>query len=102
MNRSMMIALMVLGSTTTAATAQEAVIACQSQQELEQVIASDGRILPDGCRNVSITPLDNGGERLCLMDFAGDDDGIVSQLREVAVNEAWWVRCADLNMGAPG
>ncbi len=102
MRRSTVIALMLLGPALVAATAQEAVVACQSQQELEQVIASDGQILPDGCRNVSITPLDSDGERLCLMDFAEDGEGIVSQLREAAVNEEWWVRCSDLNPAVPG
>lgn len=102
MRRSTVIAVLLLCLAAPAANAREAIVACQSQQELEQLISSDGRILPDGCRNISITPLDSGGEQLCLIDFSAGDEGIVSQLREVAVNEAWWVRCGDLGTGVPG
>lgn len=86
--------------TSVPAGAQESVPACQSQQELEQVVASDGRITPDGCRSLAITVLESDGQRLCLLDLSSDDEGIVDQLREAALPERWWVRCDELSQAA--
>ncbi|MCT7377308.1 hypothetical protein [Chelativorans salis] len=79
-----------------AATAQESIPACQDQQQLEQVLGSNGDIMPEGCRNVNISVLESNGERLCLVDLSGSDEGIVEQLREAAVEQRWWIRCEDI------
>lgn len=83
-----------------AANAQETIPACESQQELEQVLDSDGRIMPDGCRSVSLSVLDSDGQRLCLLDLSADGEGFVEQLRDAAISEQWWFRCEDLETAA--
>ena len=100
MPRTTVLTSILLVLAMSGATAQEPTIACQTQQELEQVIASGGQIMPDGCRSMSITPLETDEAHLCMLDFTAGDEGIVSQLREVAVNEQWWVSCADLEAAA--
>jgi hypothetical protein len=85
---------------TAAVGAQDAVIACQEQAQLEQVHASDGDIMPEGCRKVTVSVLEDDGERLCLVDFAGTGEGLVDQLREATVTERWWMRCEDLLQAA--
>ena len=81
---------------------QETVTACPSQQGLEQVVGSNGQITPDDCRQVRISSLESNGERLCLVDLSGEDDGLVDQLREAATTERWWMRCEDLaRLAAP-
>lgn len=77
--------------------AQHTIPACQSQQELEQVLASDGNIMPQGCRSVTISSLESEGQRLCLLDLSTVGDGVLEQLRDAAVNQQWWVRCEDLS-----
>lgn len=78
------------------ASAQEPLIACQEQAELEQVHASNGDIVPEGCREVALSVLEDDGQRLCLVDFTGAGEGFIDQLREAAVTERWWMRCDDL------
>lgn len=80
----------------TIAQEQAAFSACESQQELEQVISSDGSILPDGCRTATVNSLESNGEDLCLIDLSSSDDGIIGQIQDAAVSQKWWVRCADL------
>lgn len=86
--------LLLLG--TAGAGAQEPLIACQEQSELEQVQASNGDIMPDSCREVSVSVLEGDGERLCLVDFSGSEEGFIDQLREAALSERWWMNCEDL------
>ena len=87
----------LLGSQAPAIAQQQAVFsACESQQELEQVIASAGSILPDGCRTATVSSLQSNGEELCLLDLSSSGDGVLNQIRDAAVNPQWWVRCADL------
>lgn len=78
------------------AVAQEGIPACQEQQQLEQVLGSDGEIMPEGCRRMNISVLESDGERLCLVDLSGADEGIVERLQEVAVEQRWWVPCEDI------
>jgi hypothetical protein len=99
--------LVALAGFTLPAAAQDAagagpepLIACQSQQALQQVIGSQGSIMPDGCRNVSISVLQSNGERLCLVDLSEGGEGVLDQLRDVAVNQEWWIRCDDLAAAA--
>lgn len=84
-----------------AAIAQDSIIACQNQQAIEQVFASDGAIVPGDCRSVEISTIESDGAHLCRLDLSADDEGIVTQLREVAVDEQWWVRCDDLGAALP-
>ena len=69
---------------------------CSSQQELEQVMSSNGSIVPDGCRTATVSSLTSDGEQLCLLDLSSSDSGVFDQLRDAAVSQQWWVRCEDL------
>jgi len=75
---------------------QDVLTACSSQQELEQVMSSNGSIVPDGCRAATVSSLTSNGEQLCLLDLSSSQDGVLDQLREAAVSQQWWVRCEDL------
>lgn len=86
--------ILLLG--TAGVSAQESLIACQEQSQLEQVSASNGDIMPEGCREVTVSVLDGDGDRLCLVDFTGTGEGLIDQLREAAVTERWWLHCEDL------
>lgn len=69
------------------------VFACTSQQELEQTIQSDGSIVPDGCRSLSVSSLRSDGEELCLLDFDAGEEDLLGQLQEAALPSEWWVEC---------
>jgi hypothetical protein len=80
--------------------AQQAIVACETQREIGQVIGSGGDITPQGCRKMTISVLESEGRQLCLIDFSGEGEGIVDQLRKAAVSEQWWVRCEELQAAA--
>jgi hypothetical protein len=72
-------------------------IACQSQQELEQLLASDGQFMPDGCRNIVVSTLETEHGRICVADFQPEEDpGILGALTDAALPTQWWVLCEDL------
>ena len=102
MSRYAMLAVAALGlgfasaQTPAFAQDQDVLSICATQQELEQVIASDGSIFPDGCRTATVSSLESDGEALCLLDLSSSGDGVFDQLRDAAVSQQWWVRCADL------
>ncbi|MGE4221457.1 MAG: hypothetical protein AB7G39_18580 [Alphaproteobacteria bacterium] len=75
------------------AAAQDAFPACQSQQSLEQIISSDGRLMPDDCRNLTVTTVRSDRGRLCVIDVSQAGDGVLQQLRDAALPAQWWVRC---------
>ena len=70
--------------------------ACQSQQDLQQVINSDGKLMPSGCRELTIIPVKSGDGRLCVIDFSKAGDGVLQSLRDAAMPSQWWVRCDSL------
>ena len=73
--------------------AQETLTGCQSQQSLEQVVSSDGKLMPDDCRMLKITPVETERGRLCVVDLSSSQDGVLQQLRDAAAAQQWWVRC---------
>lgn len=77
--------------------AQSPPIACENQQSLEQALASDGGIMPDDCRPISIERLNSDGRDLCLVDLSQPDDGLIGSLREAAAPVEWWVTCEALS-----
>jgi hypothetical protein len=84
-------------SSPAAAQAPQALPACQSQQELEQVLASDGDFMPDGCRQVSVTSLESEHGPLCVIDLeATGDSGMLGRIADAALPTQWWVRCESL------
>ncbi|MDQ0325115.1 hypothetical protein J2R99_000964 [Rhodopseudomonas julia] len=79
------------------AAAQERFPACQSQQSLQQIIGSNGELMPSDCRNLTITRLKSDSGSLCLIDFSNAGGGVVQALRDAAMPEKWWVRCDQLS-----
>ena len=74
--------------------------ACQSQQDLEQILNSDGQLMPDGCRNISVTPVRSENGTLCVVDFSEAGQGVLEGLRDAAMPDQWWVQCDRLTAGA--
>ena len=72
---------------------QETFPACESQRALQQLLDSDGSFVPDECRNLSISVVEQDDRRLCVIDFSGAGDGVLQTLRDAALPEQWWVRC---------
>lgn len=84
-------------SAISPATGQEtSMTACESQQEMEQVIQSDGDLMPDGCRTLTITSVDADTGELCVLDFEAADPGMLDALQEEVTTTQWWVDCAEL------
>ncbi|WP_274423605.1 hypothetical protein [Chelativorans sp. YIM 93263] len=94
--RTIFFGVVGLVAMSAVASAQEQIPACQEQQQLEQVLASDGEIMPESCRQVSISVLENNGDRLCLVDLTGESEGFVEQLQEAAVEQRWWILCEEV------
>jgi hypothetical protein len=91
------LALLALPAAASAQTPQ-GFIACQSQQELEQLLASDRGFMPDGCRNVAVNSLESEHGNICVMDFQPDENqGVLDRITEAALPTQWWVSCADLS-----
>ena len=78
-------------------TAQEtSLTACESQQEMEQVIQSNGDLMPDGCRTLTITSVEAEAGELCVLNFEATDPGLLDSLQEEVTTTQWWVDCAEL------
>lgn len=75
--------------------APDAIVACPSQQELEQVIGSSGEVRSEECTTIDVSHLTGAGSELCLIDF-GLDQGFLGRLRDAAFPTQWWVRCDQL------
>ncbi len=76
--------------------AQTSHLACETQQSLEQALTSDGDIMPDDCRTISVDRLSSDGRDLCLVDLSEADGGLISDLRDVAAPAKWWFGCDEL------
>jgi hypothetical protein len=100
MLRTAFITVVLMAISGIAAHAQESLIARERQQELEQVLSSEGQIMPDGCRNISVAALVSDDQRLCLLDLSSDGEDLFDQLREAAISEQWWVLCEQLEASA--
>lgn len=74
--------------------------ACQTQQDLEQILNSDGQLMPDGCRDLSVTPVRSENGTLCVIDFSGESQGVLQNLRDAALPDQWWVQCDSLTANA--
>ncbi len=96
MRARVVIPLALAVGATAPAPAQESFPACESQRELEQVIQSGGELMPEGCRIVTITPVDTPAGELCALEFEEEEPGIVGAIAEAAVPTRWWVACADI------
>ncbi len=96
MRLRVVIPLALTVSATAPALAEVSFPACESQQAIEQVIQSQGELRPEGCRTVTITPVDTPAGELCALDFEEEEPGIVGAITEAAVPTQWWVACTDI------
>lgn len=75
------------------------IAACPSQRDLEQVLGSGGRYMPDACRRLAVTPVETSGQRLCVLDFkSGAEPGLLDRLADATIPTQWWVDCRDLDV----
>ena len=75
-------------------TAEEGFVACPAQDDIEQFLAADGELRPEGCRTVSIVRVEGAdGRQICALDFGEPGDGVLAELREAAVPTTWWAEC---------
>ena len=82
---------------TSQDTSQEtSMTACESQQDMEQVIQSDGDLMPDDCGTLTITSVEADAGELCVLDFQAADPGVLDALQEEVTTTQWWIDCAEL------
>lgn len=96
MQSRLCLAIIAVVAASAPALAQEGVPACESQQELEQVLQSDGELMPDGCQLLTITTIEADTGKLCVLQFEPQDPGVLETLQEAAGPSQRWVECADL------
>lgn len=70
---------------------------CPSQAKIEQSIQSQGKLLPDDCRTLTVTRVDSPAGPLCVLDLSGDNAGILGTLRDAVATTQWWATCASLH-----
>jgi hypothetical protein len=76
---------------------KRAFAACPSQQQLEQVMGSNGQFVPGDCRELTITRIQTGSREVCVLDFESSGDAnFLDRLRSAAVPTQWWVACENL------
>jgi aminoglycoside/choline kinase family phosphotransferase len=73
--------------------AQDGFIACPSQQDIEQYLATDGDLRPEGCRLVDIVAVETDAGRVCALDFGREANGVLDTLRDAAFPTTWWAAC---------
>ncbi len=73
------------------AAAQTTLVACDTQQRLEQVISSEGQFMPEGCRDVTATRIESQVGEICVIRFP--TEGITGAI----TGNEWWIRCDDLS-----
>jgi hypothetical protein len=84
------------GAAPAPASAQDAVVACHTQQQIEQLVRDNGQIMPEGCRNIRIRTVNRPTGDLCVLDTSQDNGGITGAIVEATTDTQWWVRCRDL------
>lgn len=78
------------------ARAQTRIPVCGTQEQIEQLIRDQGRITPEGCRTVTVTAVESPVGRLCAVDTASSDPGIIGSIRQAATDTRWWTACDNL------
>ncbi|QKT02990.1 hypothetical protein HUS23_03780 [Ectothiorhodospiraceae bacterium 2226] len=100
--RNILTAVAIAGLAVNVGAAEpEGFMVCESQQELEQLLQSDGQIVPDGCRFATVATVRSTAGTLCSFDLEPEDEGVWQQLRDAAVTTRWWTECDNLGVGAP-
>lgn len=94
---TLLLAILETGAANAQAGGEATLIACRTQQEIEQVMGSDARFRPDGCRALTITRIRSGDGEVCVLNFeAAGEEGVIERLRDVATQTQWWVDCAKI------
>jgi len=90
------LAIFVLCATASATEPVQATV-CPSQAKAEQVLQSQGHFVPDDCRTLRVTRVDSPAGPLCVMDFSGNNAGILGALKDAVATTQWWAACAALH-----
>jgi hypothetical protein len=94
-------ASLALTSVAIGAVEEEGFPVCETQQQLEQLLQSDGQIMPEGCRHATVVTVESAAGTVCALDLSPDDEGILERLRDVAVTTRWWTDCRNLGVNVP-
>jgi hypothetical protein len=90
--------LVVIAVNPAFAQADRSFPACETQQQIEQVLGSKGQYVPSDCRRLTITKIQSTGKDVCILDFeTAGDRTFLDRLRNAAVPTKWWVECTKLS-----
>ncbi len=68
---------------------------CPSQAKAEQIVQSQGKFMPEGCRTATVTEIDSSAGPICVLDLS-QQQGIVGKIESLAETTQWWTACANL------
>ena len=89
--------LILVATSASVAQTDRSFPACPSQDQMQQVIGSGGKYVPEDCRRLTVTRIRSGTTDFCLLDFeTSGDPGFLDKLRSAAVPTKWWVACENL------
>ena len=96
--RSWIAALVVMTLSPAFAQDDRSFPACETQQQIEQFLGSNGQYVPSDCRKLTITKIQSAGKDVCVLDFeTAGDRTFLDRLRNAAVPTKWWVECTRLS-----
>ena len=88
-----MAATLVLPSLAGAQSPEGGFVACTNQQALEQVLETEGELMPEDCRAGDVATLESNGRRLCAIDLSAAGGNVIETLRDAATPTQWWIEC---------
>jgi hypothetical protein len=89
-------AVLVVAATGIPAAAQVQTQVCENQQSMEQLMDSDGAMVPDDCRAAAITRFERDAGDVCVLDLSGAEGGVLDEVLAVARTDQWWIACDSL------
>jgi len=75
---------------------------CPSRDKVENILQSDGKLMPDGCRTVTVTRVQSPAGSICSIDFGQDSQGILGTVRDAVTTTQWWTACSNLQAPRTG
>lgn len=70
---------------------------CPSRDKAEQIVQSQGNLVPDDCRMVTVTRVDSPAGPICQIDLGQNGQGVLSSLRDAVTTDHWWTACDNLH-----
>ena len=53
---------------------------CPSRNKAETIVQSQAKLMPDGCRTVTVTRVQSPAGPICSIDFGQDSEGILGKV----------------------